>query len=147
MNIPTNVILAPTYKCEDVSEVMSYHKQFTARGYEGTIVRDDSGGYEIGQRSNQLQKFKDFVDDEFKIVGVKEGDGRFKGAAIFICETIDGSSTFDCTPEGTMEYKRELYDTRNSLIGQWLTVRYQELSADKKPLFPVGVTIRDKGEF
>lgn len=140
------IILAPTHKCEDVGEVMAYHKQFTAQGYEGTIVRDDSGGYEIGQRSNQLQKFKDFQDAEFKIVNVIEGDGRFKGAAVFVCENKDGNQ-FKCTPEGTMDHRRGLYDSRKTLIGQWLTIRFQELSADSIPLFPVGIDIRETGEF
>lgn len=143
---PTNIILAPTYKCEDVGEVMAYHKQFTSQGYEGTIVRDDSGGYEIGQRSNQLQKFKDFQDAEFKIVALIDGDGRFKGKAIFICETANGAQ-FNVVPEGTMEYRAELYNTRKSHIGKYLTVRYQELSNSGTPLFPVGVEIRDEQEF
>jgi DNA ligase-1 len=140
------IILAPTYTAEDAAEVMTYHKQFVAFGFEGTMVRDDSEGYTIGQRSNQLQKYKDFVDAEFKIVGVKEGDGRFKGAAIFICDNRHGD-TFDCTPEGSMDYRRDLYTNRNKHIGRYLTVRYQELSASKKPLFPVGVDIREKGDF
>jgi len=144
--MPANVKLAETYLVHDVSEVATYQKQFTAAGYEGTMIRDDSGGYEIGHRSNQLQKLKDFVDAEFKIVGVNEGSGRFAGAAIFSCDNGYGQ-LFDCVPEGTMEYKRDLFNTRDSLIGQWLTVRYQELSKDKVPIFPVGVTIRDEADF
>ena len=36
------------------------------------------------------------------------------------------------------------YDERASLIGQSLTVRYQNLSEDDKiPRFPVGICIRD----
>jgi ATP-dependent DNA ligase len=141
-----NIILAPTYLVHDANDVMAYHKKFVADGYEGTMVRDDSEGYKIGQRSNQLQKYKDFVDDEFKIVGVKEGDGRFKGAAIIACD--DGRGTvFDCTPEGSMEYRRDLYTNRENYIGKWLTIRYQELSRDGVPLFPVGVDIRNKEDF
>jgi len=143
--MPANVKLAETYLVHDVSEVATYQKQFTAAGYEGTMIRDDSGGYEIGHRSNQLQKLKDFVDAEFKIVGVKEGSGRFAGAAIFSCDNGHGQ-LFDCVPEGTMEYKRELFNTRDSLIGKYLTIRYQELSRDSIPIFPVGVSIRDTME-
>lgn len=141
INDPT-VVIAPTYVAHNVNEVMSYHKQFVADGYEGTIIRDDSGGYITEHRANQLQKYKDFVDAEFRIIDVKEGDGKFKGAAIFICDNGYGDD-FKCTPEGTMEYRRELYANRKSLIGKYLTVRYQELSKVKKPLFPVGVSIRD----
>jgi DNA ligase-1 len=140
------IILAPTYKAEDAAEVMTYHQQFVSQGFEGTMVRDDSEGYTIGQRSNQLQKYKDFVDAEFCILDVVEGDGRFKGAAVFVCET-DKGVRFNCTPEGTMDHRRELFTTRKKHIGCWLTIRYQELSRDGVPLFPVGVDIRDKKDF
>lgn len=141
-----SVVLAPTYLAHDAAEVMTYHQQFIAEGYEGTMVRDDSEGYTIGQRSNQLQKYKDFVDAEFKIVDVVEGAGRFKGAAVFVCDNGSGN-TFNCMPEGSMDYRRDLYKNRLNHIGRYLTIRYQELSKDKVPLFPVGVDIRDKGDF
>ena len=138
--------IAPTYLAHDAAEVMAYHKQFIAEGYEGTMVRDDSEGYTIGQRSNQLQKYKDFVDAEFKIIDVVEGDGRFKGAAVFVCENTNGVQ-FNCTPEGTMDHRRGLFTNRKNHIGKWLTIRYQELSKDGVPLFPVGVDVREKGDF
>lgn len=140
------IVLAPTHKAEDAAEVMSYHQKFVKAGFEGTMVRDDSEGYAIGQRSNQLQKYKDFVDAEFKIIDVIEGDGRFKGAAVFVCKTKTGVR-FNCTPEGTMEHRRELFANRNNYIGKWLTIRYQELSKDGVPLFPVGVDVREKDDF
>lgn len=141
-----DIEIAPTYLAHDAAEVMAYHKQFIAEGYEGTMVRDDSEGYTIGQRSNQLQKYKDFVDAEFRIVDVIEGAGRFTGAAIFVCDSGFGN-TFNCTPEGSMDHRRELFANRDKHIGKFLTVRYQEFSKDKVPLFPVGVDIRDKGDF
>jgi ATP-dependent DNA ligase len=136
------IVLAPIYLAHNEVEVMAYHKQFVAEGYEGTMVRDDSEGYTIGQRSNQLQKYKDFVDAEFEIVDVVEGDGRFKGAAVFVCDNGFGNR-FNCTPEGSMDHRRDLYTNRKKHIGRYLTIRYQELSRDRVPLFPVGVDIRD----
>lgn len=141
-----NVVLASTYIAHTPAEVMKYHKQFVAQGYEGTMVRDDSEGYVIKHRSNQLQKYKDFLDAEFKIVDIKDGNGKFKGAAIIKCDNGFGA-TFDCTPEGSMEYRRELYTDRQKHIGRYLTVRYQELSKDNIPIFPIGVDIRDKEDF
>jgi DNA ligase-1 len=141
-----SIVRAPTYAASDIGEVMTYHKQFTSDGYEGTMIRDNSAGYDIGNRSVQLQKFKDFVDAEFKIVAVKSGEGRFKGAAIFVCENELGE-TFDCMPEGSMEHRRDLYNTRTDHINKFLKIRYQELSRDKTPLFPVGIEVRDLGDF
>jgi ATP-dependent DNA ligase len=146
-SFPLDVVFLTTLRADSPADVMKYHKLWTSQGYEGTMIRNDDEGYVIGHRSNQLQKYKDFVDAEFKIISVKEGDGKFKGCAIFKCLTEDGTDDFDCTPEGTMEYRRELWEKKNDYIGKWLTVRYQELTEDKKPLFPVGVTIREREDF
>jgi len=93
-----------------------------------------------------LLKLKDFQDAEFRIVDVEEGKGSFRGKAIFVCETDEGYR-FNCAPEGSMEHRAELYRTRKNHIGKWLTVRYQALTEDGAPQFPVGVDIREEGEF
>lgn len=143
---PDNVKLVETIVVYDEEELLIAHAHFVAQGYEGTIVRSGEDGYNIGHRSNSLLKLKDFQDSEFRIVGVVEGKGSFKGKAIFVCET-EGGYEFNVTPEGTHEHKAELWDTREDHLGKWLTVRYQDLSKDGAPMFPVGVVIREEGEF
>ena len=143
---PSNVVTVPTYICHNETDVIKYHTMFTKAGYEGTMIRDPQMGYEIGKRSYSLLKLKDFVDAEYKIVDVIEGEGSDKGLAIFILETEDGQ-TFNCRPEGTQENRAELYKSRKKLRNKFLTVRYQELSKDGIPIFPVGVAIREWGEF
>jgi ATP-dependent DNA ligase len=143
---PSNVVTVPTYICHNETDVIKYHTMFTKAGYEGTMIRDPQMGYEIGKRSYSLLKLKDFVDAEYKIVDVIEGEGSDKGLAIFILETEDGQ-TFNCRPEGTQENRAELFKSRKKLRNKFLTVRYQELSKDGIPIFPVGVAIREWGEF
>jgi DNA ligase-1 len=143
---PNNVKVVPTYLCHNEADVMKYHKQFVADGYEGTMIRDPQMGYEIGKRSYSLLKLKDFVDAEYKIVDVVDGAGSDVGLAIFELETDDGQR-FNCRPEGTQENRADLYKKRKQLLGKFLTVRYQELSKDGIPIFPVGVSVREWGEF
>lgn len=139
-----HVRLTPTHIVENEAEVMAHHNQFVADGFEGSMVRFDSGGYDIGHRNNQLQKAKDFVDGEFEILSITEGGGRFKGAAIFVCKATE-TETFTCVPEGDMDYRRTLYQDREAILSttKYLTVRYQELSKDGVPIFPVGVSLRE----
>lgn len=138
-----SIKVAPAHLCQNEAEVLKWHKRFVKEGYEGTIIRDNHSGYEIGQRTFALQKHKDFLDKEFQIIGAKEGDGNYKGCCCFICITPEGKE-FDCNPEGPLSYKRELWKNREKYIGKaWLTVRYQELSEEGKPLFPVGTDIRN----
>lgn len=133
--------LSFTYSINTEDHILICHKQFKKEGYEGIIIRNCGEGYQIGQRSNQLQKFKTMKDAEFIITAVREGEGSYKGCAVFQCMSETGI-LFECNPEGSIEYKRTLYEDRANLIGKYLTVRHQELSSAGVPLFPVGVSIR-----
>ncbi len=143
---PENVKIVNTYICHNEIEVMQYHKQFVSGGYEGTMIRFLNAPYEIGKRSYSLLKLKDFVDEEFRIVDCIDGEGSDTGLAIFTLDAGNGQ-TFNCRPEGTQENRAELFKNRNQLIGKYLTVRYFEKSRDNIPIFPVGVSIREWGEF
>lgn len=123
-----------------------YHAQFTNDGYEGSIIR--SGGdepYNFQYRDNQLQKHKDFLDDEFKIVGCKEGTGKDEGKAIFRCITKD-KKEFDVRCKGADEVRIEQWQNRKNYMNKMLTVKYQTLSDSGIPVFPVGVAIREDWE-
>lgn len=126
----------------DKSNIDSYHKMFVTNGYEGTMIRNPNSPYEINKRSYSLLKLKDFLADEFEIVDVLEGKGKEKGLAIFTCKTPEGLE-FNCRPEGTEEYRAGLFKDKDNLIGQLLTVRFQNLTQDKKPRFPIGISLRN----
>lgn len=132
----------PTAVCNSVDDAKYLHAQYVAEGYEGLILRNVKGLYKVGHRSKDLQKYKEFLDDEFQIVGFKEGDGLEKGCVIWTCRTKDGAE-FDCRPRGTREERSALFRTGSSYIGKPLSVRFQEWTDDKVPRFPVGITIRD----
>lgn len=143
---PTNVQIVPTEIAHNETEVMKFHKKFVKMGFEGTMVRNPSGSYEINKRSYSLLKLKDFQDAEYRIVGIIDGDGSDRGLAIFQLDNGKGQ-IFNCRPEGSQENRADLFKNREQLIGKYLTVRYFELSKDKVPIFPVGISIRARGEF
>jgi len=105
------------------------------------MIRDASSTYEIGKRSNYLLKYKAFQTEEYEIVDVKEGTGREKGAAIWVCKV--GEHQFSAKPEGTLEVRKKYLQEKEKYIGKQLTVRYQNLTALGVPRFPVGVAVRD----
>ena len=106
------------------------------------MIRDKDGIYELNKRSKYLQKFKEFIEEEFKIVGFHEGTGDEKGAIIWDCVTKD-KKTFAVRPKGTFESRKKLYEDGGKYIGKSLTVIFQEYSSDGVPRFPVGKAIRD----
>ena len=136
-----NIIITPTYKVKDEKEMLKYHKKFTEDGYEGTIIRNIDGKYKFNYRSNDLQKYKDFLDEEYKIIGVKKGVGRFEDCGTFICITEDGIQ-FDVLSKGTMDERKEYLTNKNKYMGMWLKVKFQEKSSNGKPRFPIGIGFR-----
>lgn len=134
--------LCVTEELKSAEGLQAKHDEYVAQGYEGIMLRNKAGKYAVGHRSSDLQKFKMFLDDEYKIVGFFEGEGREAGAVIWECETADGKR-FRCRPEGTLGERQELFRNGGKAIGKELSVRYQELTEDKIPRFPIGLAIRD----
>lgn len=136
------LVLVFTAEVKDEAEMLKMHNQFVQEGYEGTIIRNRAGVYQIDHKSKDLQKYKDFHDEEFEIIGGKQGVGRDEGAVTWKCITKDGNE-FDARPKGTMEQRREWWENVDKYVGKHLTVQYQALSDEGTPLFPVGLAIRD----
>lgn len=134
--------LVKSIEIKDEKEIYSYHEKFVSEGFEGCIIRNKQGLYKFKNRSKDLQKYKVFEDSEFEIIGGTPGVGTEEGAVTFICKIADGQ-TFRCRPRGTIELRRKQMDSIDSLIGKMLTVRYQGLSVDNIPRFPIGLGIRD----
>ena len=137
-----HIRLLPTKKCATREEVQAYHAHYVADGYEGVMLRNCAGKYRVGVRSTDLQKYKEFEDAEYEVVGFKEGDGLEKGCVIWMCKTAAGQP-FAVRPRGTHEERAALFPRAASFVGKQLTVRFQELTTDGIPRFPVGLTFRD----
>ena len=130
-------------ECE-IEEQISYKKQIEevmeqaiSQGYEGIMIRDADSTYKHG-RSRGLLKYKRFHDEEYIIVAVKEGAGKNKGTAVLVC-CLNGASTstFNVTAPGTYADKAHAWANRTALIGQQVTVKYQEKTKAGIPRFPV----------
>jgi DNA ligase-1 len=131
----------PTFKVNSKEQAMEYYQRFMNEGYEGIMFRNEGASYLPQYRSKDLQKYKEFQDDEFEIVGGKEADGEDRGTIIFECKSERG--TFWVRPRGSREYRKRLLADLANLTGKNLTVRYQNLTEYGEPRFPVGITVRD----
>ena len=136
------VVLVRTEKVAALSDFRRLFAEFVEAGYEGIMLRNAAGVYRANYRSNDLQKYKEFMEEEYRIIDFKEGEGRDAGAVIWVCETADGKE-FTVRPRGTMQQRREWFNDGAKYIGKNLTVVYQELTEEGKPRFPVGKSLRD----
>jgi len=125
---------------QDENHMKQKHKEYVARGYEGIMIRSHDGKYESGKRSADLQKYKEFFEEEFQIVAV--GEDRNGNAVLRVFDPISGEG-FDVCYGDFEERKRQLLEWQ-SYIGKTLTVKYQTRYKDSRlPQFPTGVRIRE----
>jgi len=144
---PTGPItLCPKIECRNQAELDAHQQKAIAEGYEGQIIRLYGRSYE-NKRSHYLIKRKEFLDSEFIIKDITEGNGSRSGIAGRACFEMPNGTTFDAGLRGTHEYCRELLMNKHKYIGLPATVRYQELTgALGVPRMPVMIGIRQGGE-
>lgn len=130
--------ISPTYMVTNYDEAKKYHDLFVQQGYEGAMLKNANGLYMFQYNSNDIEKMKEFQDDEFEIIGGKEGVGTDTGCIIYRCITKDGKE-FDARPKGTVEDRQQMFIELPNDVGKPLTVRFSEYSDDGIPQHPVGV--------
>jgi len=123
-------------------EIKEKHDQYVSDGFEGVMLRNPASPYKIGKRSKDLLKYKEFMEEEFKVIGFTEGTGGDKGTVIWECEMKD-NQTFSVRPRGTKEERADLFKNGEKYIGKKLTVIFFGLSTSGIPRFPVGKDIRE----
>lgn len=136
---------------ESEADVSKFHKDSIQDGFEGAIVRTMDGLYKFGARSSDLLKVKSWKDAEFTICGWERGKGKFEDVPTFKCLVnpdlpATEDNTFDVTPKGSREERLELLNQAPDLIGQLMKVKFFDYSPDGIPLYPVGLSIRDKSD-
>ena len=135
--------VVPWYIVKSPEEVEKRHTQFIAMGEEGTMIRNIDALYQANKRSYDLLKKKDFLDEEFKIIGWKVGKGKFANIPTFEFITPD-NKTFEAVPKGTEAERLVYLGAAPDLIGKMATVRFFEYTADGIPRFPVMLHIREE---
>ena len=130
----------PYTEVSSEEQMKAAHKNCVARGYEGIMLRNNSGVYESGKRSADLQKYKTFFDSEFKIVDIIPDKD---GGAIFVVENTFAANQFNVVG-GSHEQRKRWLAEKESLIGELITVKYQALFKDTNiPQFPTFVSFRN----
>lgn len=146
-NILRVVTATPIFQFEKLYPIF---EDYIESGYEGFIVRNKSGLYER-KRSTNIMKFKPKKEDIYEIVGFKEEhsiEGIPKGSlGAFICRGDDGTP-FDVGtgPALTRDGRLSLWAIKESLVGQYLKVKYQNLTKYGQPRFPVAIKLFDLRE-
>ena len=136
-------IVAVDTLCADNQEELDLaFQEYMDEGYEGQMIRTWNSLYQH-KRTKDLLKRKDFHENEYEIVGYKEGKGSREGCIILRLAMSDGKE-FDSVPVGGIEYQKRLWTRRLDILGMQATVKYQNLSSDGIPRFNNTIKIRTR---
>jgi len=124
-------------------EVCDYHDKMAYQGFEGVVIRARDLVYRHKHRSLKMRKYKNFQDAEFRVIGIELDQGVDKEYFVWWCVTTNGAK-FKAKPRGTREMKQMWYDNSDSYMGEMLTVKYQELTPDRIPRFPIAIRFRSR---
>lgn len=134
-------VIVDTLKVDSKKSLDIAYNLYLTQGYEGQMIRFDIP-YEQ-KRSSGLLKRKEFQDCEYEIVDVIEGVGNRSGMfGKFLLKTPEGK-IFGSNARGNEEYYKEILLNKDKYIGKRATVRFQHLTPDGIPRFPVITSIRD----
>jgi DNA ligase-1 len=128
-----------THICNDEDEVMGLYEEYVEKGFEGQMLRLDKK-YE-NKRSKALLKHKSFIDEEFTILDIVEGEGNRTGTAGYFVFENENGDRFKSNVKGTWEETAEMLKNKKKLIGKEATIKYFNRTPSGIPRFGYVINI------
>lgn len=170
--LPNRVALLIHHPVEEMFNIDEFEVEMLAQGAEGIMLRDADAKYKCGRsgtKNPELQKVKRFVDNEFEIIGwepkytntnaatvnelgrtarstAKDGMVALDTMGSLILCTSKGD-TFSCGSGMTDAIREDLWERRETLMGQLAKVKYFDVgNGYNVPRFPIYIGIRHKDD-
>lgn len=131
------VIHVPQTACKGAAHLTAFVDAVVAGGGEGVMLRAPGSLYER-KRSATLLKVKRFHDIEARVTGHVAGKGKHVGRLGALSCIAPNGAAFE-VGTGFTDAER----AAPPAVGANVTVRYQELTKDGVPRFPVFIAARD----
>ena len=130
----------PHILVESVPEVIRMYKAHRAMGYEGSVIKPEDYEY-VGSRTYTWMKVKDILSEDLEVIDVYEGEGKYKGQLGGVWVNFNGVRVK--VGGGWSDQDRALYYSNpERIIGQVITVLYQEVTPDGSMRSPRTTGIR-----
>lgn len=144
--IPIEIV--PYKVVNSLEEIYDFHKWSRENGYEGTVIKrmavstsNKAMCQYKGGKSGRFYKLKDVFDEEGIILEVLNCTGKEAGCARF--KVIDPrGNIFTVRPKGSYEYRQELYQKKDELIGHLFKYECSGLTKYDVPEHPRGIAVR-----
>lgn len=132
----TTIRLIEQQICKDKAHLKSFLKSVEQKGGEGVVLREPNAQY-IAKRTSKALKVKSFDDAECKVIAHHNGSGKF--------DNVLGSLTCKNDENVTFKIGSGFSDNERAnppKIGEIITYKYQGLTKNNKPRFPIFLRIR-----
>ena len=145
-----NLIIIKQIKMRDNAQFLKFAEEIIAKGGEGAVVREPNAPYERKRSKNAL-KFKKFKDAECEVTAINKGSGKYANfAGSLTCKALGGKDDKEKAgepKEGTIfKIGSGLSDENRQKppkIGSIITYKFQNLTANGKPRFPIFLRVRE----
>ena len=145
-----NLIIIKQIKMRDNAHFLKFAEEIIAKGGEGAVVREPNAPYERKRSKNAL-KFKKFKDAECEVIAVNKGSGKYANfAGSLTCKALgskDDKEKAGEPKEGTIFKIGSGLSDKNRQdppkIGSIITYKFQNLTSNGKPRFPIFLRIRE----
>ncbi len=145
-----NLIIIKQIKMRDNSQFLKFTEEIILNGGEGAVVREPNAPYERKRSKNAL-KYKKFKDAECEVVAVNKGSGKYANfAGSLTCKALGGKDDKERAgepKEGTIFKIGSGLSDKNRQdppkIGSIITYKFQNLTANGKPRFPIFLRVRE----
>lgn len=148
--------IVPGTVCYSHQDILDCYTYYLNEGFEGIIIkkmaganpskRDVKQSLYTGKRNQNWLKLKPELEEEGTVINVtsefNEKNGQRFELAMFIVRRDNGLE-FTVRPKGTFEKRARWFMNRHELIGKRYTYKFQELTNDGIPRFPIGKAFRD----
>jgi DNA ligase-1 len=121
---------------ESPKEIETNLQKYLRAGFEGLMLNIYDGKYEQ-KRSKNILKYKLFQDCEAEITDIIEGLGNRSKMFGYAKLRLDNGKEFDSNARGNEESYKKILKNKADYIGKRATIRYQNLTPDGIPRFPV----------
>lgn len=154
-----NILVLTSTTVHSYQEIRNLFIGYTSQGFEGLMIRKLAGAdirllsidklkqtyYNSGRsknRSDNLLKYKNFIDEEVTVIDIVSGEGKEENLANMIVKDKRGN-TFNVHPKESFEKRKTWLEYKHIYIGKQYTIKYNELTEKGIPRFAVGIAFRD----
>jgi ATP-dependent DNA ligase len=136
----------------NLEEARVAYMEFLEQGYEGGILKDPYGIYQLGKRAPWWLKWKPWTDADLTIIDAFIGKGKHEGrlgGLLLQGKTEWRDKEYEITTEvgtGFNDQERTEYWDRyiaGGLVGLTAEIKYQDITVDGRCRFPVFHRLRE----